>query len=187
MIPKFIIHMLSGGLDSVTLLHHMHDQGHKIHCLPFDYGQQHKQELLWATDHCRKLDVPWTTVTLPKLGGLTDESWIVPNRNAIMLSIAVNYAIRAGADTVTIGCNRDDEATFPDCRMAFLEMFNKTLLTAEIQVEVSAPFLTWPKSRIARLASDMGIKAHDFWSCYRGGEKPCGNCPACLKNKEVGL
>jgi 7-cyano-7-deazaguanine synthase len=98
-----------------------------------------------------------------------------------MLSIAANLAIQAGADTVTIGCNKDDAAAFPDCRMAFLQLFNTTLTTAEVRVEVCAPYLDQSKAWIARLASDMGVPANEVWTCYMGGEKPCGECPACKK------
>jgi 7-cyano-7-deazaguanine synthase len=112
--PKTIVHLLSGGLDSVTLLYELHSQGHMIHCLLFDYHQQHVQELIWAKHHCHRLGVMFTTQQLPHLGGLNDESWIVPNRNAIMLSMAVNMAVQIGADLVTIGCNADDANAFPE-------------------------------------------------------------------------
>lgn len=181
MIPKTIVHLLSGGLDSVTLLHDLKDQGHNVHCLLFDYKQKHAQELTFAKWHCHRRGILFTTIELPPLGGLNDECWIVPNRNAILLSLAANLAVKVGADTVTIGCNKEDEAGFPDCRMAFLQTFNTMLMTAEIHVEVCAPYLDWPKSKIARFASDMGITPDQIWTCYRGGAKPCGNCPACKK------
>ena len=179
MLPKTIVHLLSGGLDSVTLLHELHGRGHVIHCVLFDYKQQHVQELEFAKLHCRRLGVMFTTIELPTLGGLTEESWIVPNRNCIMLSLAVNLAIKAGAEAVTIGCNKDDEANFPDCRMAFIQTFNNMLTTAEVHVEVCAPYLNEPKWKIAGWAKEMGVT--DIWTCYRGGEKPCGECPACKK------
>ncbi len=117
---KTIMHLLSGGLDSVTMLYDLKSQGHSVHCLLFDYKQRHRQELEWAKHHAVRAGSMFTTMELPQLGGLTEQSWIVPNRNAIFLSVAVNMACQAGADTVTIGCNADDEEYFPDCRMAFL-------------------------------------------------------------------
>jgi len=183
MIPKTIIHLLSGGLDSVTMLYDLKQQGHSVHCLLFDYGQRHVQELTFAKLHCNRLGVLFTTMQLPALGGLNDEGWIVPNRNCIMLSLAVNLAVQAKADSVTIGCNKDDDAVFPDCRMAFLQLFNTMLTTAEISVEVCAPYLDKSKAWIGGLARELGVPAHEIWTCYRGGAKPCGECPACKKLK----
>jgi 7-cyano-7-deazaguanine synthase len=181
-IPKTIIHLLSGGLDSVTLLHDLKMQGHSVHCVMFDYKQRHVQELTFAKWHCHRLGVLFTTIDLPPLGGLTEESWIVPNRNAIMLSLAVNLAVKSGADTVTIGCNKEDEAGFPDCRMAFIKLFNTMLMTSEIRVEVCAPYLDKSKAWIARLASDLEIKLSEVWTCYQPTSTgPCGVCPACVK------
>lgn len=180
---KTIIHLLSGGLDSVTMLYDLKSKGHSIHCLLFDYRQRHKQELLWAKQHASKCGVLYTTMDLPDLGGLTEQSWIVPNRNAIFLSIAVNVASNAGADTVTIGCNADDAEYFPDCRKSFIESMNSSVKSAGYNVEICAPYLDLRKWMIGQLAQEMGVKPNEIWTCYHGGEKPCGNCPACQKLK----
>ena len=92
----------------MTMLYDLTNQGHNVHCLLFDYKQRHAQELQFAITHAAKCGVLWTRMELPQLGGLTEQSWIVPNRNAIFLSVAVNVACQAGADTVTIGCNKAD-------------------------------------------------------------------------------
>lgn len=181
MIPKTIIHLLSGGLDSVTLLYRLHEQGHKIHCALFDYKQQHAQELTFAKLHCHRLGLLFTTLELPALGGLTEGSWIVPNRNAVLLSMAVNLAVKANANTVTIGCNADDAEMFPDCRKPFLDAMNAAIKAAGYEVEICAPFLDWRKWKIGGLAQEIGIRTHEIWSCYVGGAKPCGQCPACQK------
>lgn len=183
-IPKFIIHLLSGGLDSVTMLYDLVGQGHQVHALLFDYQQRHVQELTFAKGHCHRMGIQFTTIDLPDLGGMKGEvdGWIVPNRNMIFLAIAVNVALKAGADTVTIGCNADDEAGFPDCRMAFIQAMNTTLITAENgRVEICAPYLNMHKWQIAAMAQSMGVPTNDIWTCYRGGVKPCGTCPACVK------
>lgn len=186
MMPKTIIHLLSGGLDSVTMLYDLKQQGHNVHCLLFNYGQKHVQELLFAKAHAGRMEVQYTTLNLPQLLGskLTDGSrdWVVPARNIILLSHAVNVAVAAGADTVTIGCNKDDEAGFPDCRMAFLQLFNTMLTTAEIGVEVCAPYLDWPKWKIAALSKRLKVPTNEIWTCYQPTESgPCGECPACKK------
>ncbi len=174
---------MSGGLDSTVMLYDLHRQGVKVHCALFDYHQRHVQELQWAMKHCLRLGVKYTTLSVPKLLGsqLTDDkgSVIVPNRNAIFLSLAVNVAVAAGAETVTFAANSNDEALFPDCRMAFVQAFNTMLRVAEIPVEVSAPYIDKSKAWIARRGADIGVKFDETWSCYRGGIRPCGECYAC--------
>lgn len=185
MIPTFVIHLLSGGLDSVTMLYDLHGQGCKVHCLLCDYKQKHVQELVFAKEHCHRLGVLFTTVELPQLGGLTKESWIVPNRNAILISLAVNLAIQAKADTVTIGCNADDAEMFPDCRREFLLAMNQAVRAAGYGIDILAPYLDKLKWEIGALAQEIGVPVNQIWSCYEGGEKPCGECPACLKLAEA--
>jgi len=181
MLPKTIIHLLSGGLDSTTMLYDLVGQGHRVHALLFDYRQRHKQELQWAITHAKRCDVLWSILDLPDLGGLTEQSWVVPNRNAVFLSAAVNVACKAGADTVTIGCNAEDAECFPDCRKAFLDAMNAAVTAAGYGVEICAPYLDWPKWKIGGLAREMGIRPNEIWTCYWGGAAPCGQCPACQK------
>lgn len=180
MIPKKIIHLLSGGLDSVTMLHkHVHD-GHLVHCVLVDYGQQHVKELGFAQRHAEMLGVQFTKLTIPRLGGLSEDNWNVPARNAILVSIACNIAIRSGSESVTIGCNRDDSEMFHDCRPEFIKSVSAACLSA-YGVEICAPFISLRKSEIADLARQMGVR--DVWWCYRGEEMPCGKCPSCRKMK----
>lgn len=181
MIPKFIIHLLSGGLDSVTMLYDLREQGHKVHCLLFDYGQPHRQELGFARMHCMSIGEPFSEIKLPPLGGLTDESWIVPNRNAVLISHAVSLAVRSNAGTVTIGCNADDAENFPDCRKAFLDAMNGAVRVAGYSVEICAPFLEVPKWQVVAKARILGVELWKTWTCYRGGDVPCGKCPSCEK------
>ena len=182
---KTIIHLLSGGLDSVTMLYDLKAQGHSVHALLFDYQQRHKQELLWAKQHASRLGVLFTTMDLPALGGLNEQSWIVPNRNAVFLSVAVNVAHSAGADTVTIGCNADDAENFPDCRKEFLDAMNAAVCAAGYDVEICAPYIDKRKWEIGDLARQFGIQKANVWTCYRGGSEPCGECPACQKLREA--
>lgn len=183
MTPKTIIHLLSGGLDSTTLLYDLCGEGHKVHCLLFDYKQRHVQELVFAKGHCHRLNVLFTTIQLPELGGLTDDSWIVPFRNPIMLSIAVNVAVHAKADEITIGCNKDDRDEFPDCRWEVFDAMNHAIKLSGYDVQIAAPYLELKKWQIADIAKTIGVPTHDIWTCYRGGDKPCGKCPACKKLK----
>ena len=164
------------------MLYDLQAQGHKLHCLLFDYKQRHAQELLWAKEHASRLGVLYTTMDLPQLGGLTEQSWIVPNRNAIFLSMAVNVACQAGADTVTIGCNAEDEAYFPDCREKFIKAMNEAVQAAGYDVEICAPYLHKSKAWIGGMARNLGVDSSKIWTCYQPqAGKPCGKCPACEK------
>lgn len=163
------------------MLYDLTAQGHKVHCLSFNYGQPHRSELYWAIQHATRCGVKRTMIQLPELGGLNEQSWVVPNRNAIFISLAVNLALQARADTVTLGCNADDAYDFPDCRKEFLDAMNDSVKAAGYSVEICAPYLDWPKWKIGGLAREMGIKAAEIWTCYRSTVKPCGECPACKK------
>lgn len=184
--PKFIILLLSGGLDSTVLLYWLLNKGFRVHCVLFDYGQRHQTELNYAKAHCRKTESLFTILSIPTLNGskLTDgsDSWVVPNRNAVMLSMAVNLAVVAKADSVAYACNADDQADFPDCRPKFLEAFNTASILAT-GIEVTAPFMDITKRQIVEIGRGLGVDMSETWSCYAGGNEPCGKCPACLKRE----
>lgn len=189
MIPNFVVHLLSGGLDSVVMLYDLVGEGSKVHCVLLDYEQRHIKELEFAKLHCARLKVEFTRIKLPQLRGslLTDGSntFVVPNRNAILLSLAVNIAVKAEAELVTFAANKDDEEVFPDCRSAFILAFNEMLKAAGLTVQVAAPYIDKSKAWIAALGSNIGVTLNDTWSCYQGGLQPCGICPACLKRQEA--
>ena len=190
MTPTTIVHLLSGGMDSVVMLYDLQaNKGNFIHCVLFDYKQQHVQELTWAKHHCVRLGVLFTTIEIPQLRGssLTDGNGgvVVPNRNAILLSLAVNVGVEVGAELITYACNKDDEAMFPDCRMAFVKAFNALLSESQINIEVCAPYMNKAKWEIADLGRQLGVNLDETWSCYKGGQSPCGECPACLKREEA--
>ena len=189
MIPKSVIHLLSGGMDSTVLLYDLIEQGCSVHAVLFNYGQKHSQELEWAKYHCHLTRTMFSTVDLPRLKGsiLTDGSGteVVPGRNLVFISAAVNLAASAGAECVTIGCNRDDAEMFPDCRKEFMHSTNQTLSSAEINIEVCAPYIAKRKWEIAAMAREMGIAIESTWSCYSGGLSPCGTCKACVLREEA--
>lgn len=188
MLPKFVIHLYSGGLDSTVLLYDLLAQDCRVHCLLFDYGQKHARELDFARLHTYQCGVEWTTVELPerlrgsKLTG-DGESWVVPFRNPIMLAMAVNLAVAAHADSITIGCNADDAEMFPDCRWATLDALNHAIKLSGYSVEICAPYVNMRKWEIGELGRKLGVAMEETWSCYGGGENPCGTCPACQKRE----
>jgi len=189
MIPKYIIHLLSGGLDSTVMLYDLQEQGCKIHCVLFDYKQRHAQELNWARHHCNRLGILFTTIDIPELRGseLTDGMGgvVVPNRNAVLLSLAVNVAVASNAELVTYGCNKDDAKMFPDCRSEFVKAYNEMLKAAEIDVQICVPYIEKSKWEIADIGRQLDVKFEETWSCYRGGIQPCGECVACVKRAEA--
>lgn len=183
---KSAVHLLSGGLDSVVMLYDLHSQDVSLRPLLFDYKQRHVQELQWAKHHCLRLGIIYTTIELPQLlaSSITDgkaSSPVVPNRNAIMLSIAVNFAVSLGFHTVTYACNEDDAEMFPDCRPEFLAAFNSMIKAAGCKVEVKAPYIDKPKWWIAGMGRELAVALNETWSCYVGGVEPCGRCLACRK------
>lgn len=190
MIPTNIVLLLSGGLDSVTLLHDLVYQNCNVHCLPFNYGQTHAKELRLAKEHCKSLGVPWTEVELYRVRNLfqrcalTDgksDTPIVPNRNAVMLHIAAALAQSNDAELVAYACNKDDAVVFPDCRPEFVEAMNRTLKIAEVHVEIVAPYITLTKREIVQRAKQLNVPIEKTWSCYKGTPEPCGECDACRK------
>ncbi len=188
-LPKTIVHLLSGGIDSVVMLYDLREQGHEVHCVLFDYKQRHVQELQWAKTHCNRLKVPYTTLDIPELAGsmLTDGRGdvVVPNRNAIFLSLAVNVAVASNAEAVTFAANKDDEEIFPDCRLDFVDAMNAAVRKAGYKVEICAPYIDTPKWQIVSKGEDMGIDFNETWSCYEGGLKPCEKCLACTTRKSA--
>tara|TARA_R110000868_G_scaffold302679_2_gene563231 strand:- start:5918 stop:6469 length:552 start_codon:yes stop_codon:yes gene_type:complete len=176
-----VIHLLSGGLDSVTMLYELNENHKKIHALLINYNQKHQKELYYAKQHCENLEIDYTEMEIPALNGLTEGKWIVPNRNAIFISLAVNVAAQMGYDTITIGCNADDNESFPDCRAEFIDSMNEAIKSAGYKIIVCAPYLTSKKSEIMKAAKRHGLTKKDIWTCYRGEQKPCGKCPACKK------
>lgn len=191
MIIKPVIHLLSGGLDSTVLLYDLHDQGCPIHCLLFDYGQTHIQELDYARRHCQSLAVLFTVIELHRIKGLfarsilTDGggSNVVPNRNAVMLNIAASIAAGQNVQTVTIGCNWDDRIHFHDCHPTFFEQLNKCLVSANVDVEICTPYIHFTKRMIVDKAKAYKWPYQDTLSCYAGNN--CGKCVACQQRKDA--
>ena len=181
---------MSGGIDSTVLLYEHLRNGDSVHCVLFHYGQTHYKELDFARRTCRKLEVPWTEVELSHVFGKSalidgDGSLVVPNRNAVMLNIAVAIAVKAGAQLVTYACNREDRKEFPDCRPSFLAALNETLKASETPVEVCAPYSPMSKRDIVKRGREMAVPFDETWSCYKGWTEPCGTCPACILRQEA--
>ncbi len=200
--------IVSGGLDSTTLLYWVLKQGYEPHVLSFDYGQRHKKELEYARRTCEKLGVNHKVVDLRSIrellqgSALTSESikvpeehythegqkiTIVPNRNAIMLNIAIGYAVSIGSDKVFYAAHYNDRAIYPDCRWEFVQSMNITakLANDNPRLEIVAPFVHTTKAEIVKIGSELGVPFEDTWSCYNGNEKACGVCGTCRERIEA--
>ena len=176
--------------------------------LSCDYGQRHRVELEYAARSARSLGVPHDVVDLTSAtallagsaltdatvdvpdGHYTDESMkatIVPNRNAIMLSIAVGAAVASGAEAAACAMHAGDHPIYPDCRPEFVAAFEAMSRVANDapDFQVLAPFIEWSKADIVRRGKELGVPFEDTWSCYRGGDRHCGTCGTCVERREA--
>lgn len=214
------VSLLSGGLDSATLLYQLQADGYQVHALSFNYGQRHSRELEFAQRLAAEANVEHQVIWLgyqegtegfieslaPLLKGssLTDSSvavphghyaedsmkqTVVPNRNAIMLSIAYGVAVADGADLVAFAAHAGDHAIYPDCRPDFVEALGHALSIgnewANPRPELAAPFIHMSKAQIADLATDLELPIELTWSCYEGGDIHCGRCGTCVERQEA--
>ena len=199
--------LLSGGLDSTTALYAARRDGKEPLCLTVSYGQLHEKEILSArriADALKlehwiiPLSLPWggsvltdPQIALPKGRNELEMSreipaTYVPARNSIFLSLAASLAETKGADSIYFGANALDYSGYPDCRPAFIEAF-EALLARGTQagsegkkIRIAAPLLKLSKGEIVKLASELGVPFEWTWSCYEGGEFPCGECDSCI-------
>lgn len=178
----------------MTLLYDLVNQKCNVHCVLFNYGQTHGKELHFAKQHCKALNVLWTEVELYRVRNLfqrcalTDgesDTPIVPNRNAVMLSIASALAQSNGAELVAYACNKDDAQVFPDCRPEFVAAMNSALKAAEVPVEIVTPYIELTKLQIVQRARELNVPIERTWSCYKGTPEPCGECLACKVRHEA--
>lgn len=205
------VSVVSGGLDSVTLAHLLAAEGHEQILLSFHYGQRHAVELRFAERAAQRLGVPHRVLDMAPLGGLlrgsalTDaavdvpdghyaaesmKSTVVPNRNAIFLSIAAGLAVAEEAQAVAYAAHGGDHFIYPDCRPPFVEAFeHATRLAnegfAHPQFEILAPFLDASKADIVSRGAALGVPFEETWSCYRGDELHCGRCGTCVERREA--
>jgi 7-cyano-7-deazaguanine synthase len=209
--PEHAVVIASGGLDSTVLAYWLAARHCRLTLVSFDYGQRHRIELDHAAEIARLLDSPHRIIDLTSLGALltgsaltdasvavpdghyTDESMaatVVPNRNAIMLDIAVAVAIAVGADAVAFGAHAGDHTIYPDCRPEFVERFARSVQAANEGLlvpgfQVLAPFLTLTKTDIVRVGEALEVPFARTWSCYRGQAVHCGSCGTCTERQEA--
>lgn len=198
----------SGGLDSVTLAYKCAREGGLSCLISFDYGQRHKKELDFATLAAQRLNIPHSTIDIASIGAqlsgsaLTDslevpdghyaeESMkitVVPNRNAIMLSIAYGIASAQKTDRVAAAFHGGDHFIYPDCRPPFVAAFEamqRYALEGLSDISLYTPFLTMTKAQIVAEGAALGVPFSETWSCYKGGTQHCGRCGTCVERREA--
>ena len=202
---KDTVIILSGGMDSVTLLY---DQQERIAlAVSFDYGSKHNaREIPFARLHCERLGIRHITIPLDFMtkyfqssllkggeeipeGHYADEnmrSTVVPFRNGIMLSIAVGIAESNGLQFVMMANHAGDHTIYPDCTPQFVDAFDMTAQAGTfVKVGLLSPYTNLTKGDIARRGKELGIDYAETWSCYKGGELHCGKCGTCVERREA--
>jgi len=198
--------ILSGGMDSTTLLYDIVSQGYEAYALSFNYNQKHKKELDCAKATCNKLNIPHKILDLAVLNEVAPSSLtrddreipeghyasdnmkqtIVPNRNMVMLSIATAYAIGIGAEKLFYGAHAGDHTIYEDCRPEFVESLKQAIKLCDANPpELLAPYSTIDKGDIAIIGKELEVDYSLTWTCYKGAEKACGKCGACQERLEA--
>lgn len=216
---KKAIVLLSGGLDSTTALYLAKDQGFdELYALTFEYGQKHGKELQCAGTVARTAGVKehrvvklllnqWNGCALTdpaleiedgKLSRQDIPATYVPARNMVFLSVAASWADALEITDIFIGVSEVDYSGYVDCRNEFIRSMEATVnlgtvLGAEKKrhITLHAPFMNLSKADEIRLGVRLGVDYAQTWSCYRGGQHPCGRCDSCLLRakafKEAGI
>lgn len=205
MAEKKSLIIVSGGMDSVTLLHDRKEQ--IAFAVTFDYGSNHnKREAEYAAYHCQQLGIEHIVIPLAFIkeyfkssllegadavpeGHYQDEnmkSTVVPFRNGIMLAIACGLAESRDLKAVLIANHAGDHAIYPDCRATFISSMSEAMAYGTYRnVTIEAPYTGISKTDIAKIGKQLGIDYSKTYSCYKGGEKHCGKCGTCVERKEA--
>ena len=203
---KKAIVLFSGGLDSTTCLYWALAQGYTCETLTVTYGQKHAREVraareiaekLGVKQHFVTLDLPWLASSslvnkeqqipeheLAEISNGQIPSTYVPGRNLMFLSIAASLLDAMDGDAIVAGPNAIDFSGYPDCTPQFFTAAGRainlgTKCGVTKGVEVLAPLMDLSKTDIVKLGVKLGVPFELTWSCYNGGEKPCGHCDSC--------
>lgn len=203
------IALLSGGLDSTVLIAYLDDRGDDVDAVSILYGQRHRCELDAAASVAMHYGIRHDVIDIRSVGALlggsaltedgipvpdghyAEESMratVVPNRNAIMLTIAAGVAVARGAQTVTTAVHAGDHFIYPDCRPEFITALDVAVRTGTDgfgNVGIDAPFNSLGKHDICSLGDQLGAPLHLSWSCYKGGTEHCGTCGTCVERIEA--
>ncbi len=204
---KKAIVLLSGGLDSTTALYQAKSEGYEVYALTFLYGQKHDKELECAKNIAIKagakahkiINIPlnsWDGCSLTDTKMEIEDGDInrtdipdtyVPARNMVFLSIAASYADAMEITDIFIGVSEVDYSGYIDCRETFIKAMENAINEGTVlgveqgkHITIHAPFMHMTKADEIKLGVSLGVDYGDTWSCYRGGDEPCGTCDSCL-------
>lgn len=200
--------LLSGGLDSTTLLYLLKKEYTEVKAVTINYGQRHNKEILAAGKTCLELRVDWILLNFNDLkkvmrgSALTDNievpegsynsmtmiQTVVPNRNMIFLSIAAAYALSSKYDAIAYAAHSGDHTIYPDCREPFFKSCEQTINIGNAwnkPVKILAPFVNLSKADILKVGVTLGVDYSKTWTCYKGDLKPCSKCGACIERAEA--
>jgi 7-cyano-7-deazaguanine synthase len=187
-------------MDSTVCLLLAREKGREVTSVGIDYGQQAREELIYAERLCTMLEVPRKVLTVrwdkplrripvdrsPQEMSQDISTAFLPGRNALFLVLGCAEAAGIGASEVWIGINSVDYSGYPDCREEFVDVFRRMIdLAIPGAPKIITPLLSMAKPEIAREAKRFGLQELDTWSCYRpvrrGSEsEPCGRCDGCV-------
>jgi len=203
--------IFSGGLDSTVLCYKAVADGFDVNAITILYGQRHIKEVKGARKTAKLLGfnhivvdlnninellqgsaLTDSTVEVPEVPETTEhfetlKSTVVPNRNAIFLSVAIGFSESIKANQIFFGAHHSDRGVYPDCRKEFVKAFEtaERLAIDNPELSISAPFVEMDKSEIVTLGKKLGVPFENTWTCYVGGELHCGVCSACNERKRA--
>lgn len=201
--------LLSGGLDSTALAaaYVARHGSLALDAVGVDYGQRHARELDAAANVARALSIRFDVIDLRAVGAMLSSALtgngpvphghyaddnmratVVPNRNAILLNVAVGIAASRGHGAVLTAVHAGDHPVYPDCRPEFVAAASlaATKGTEGIgDVHITAPFVHMTKARVVATGAAVGAPFDLTWSCYEGGERHCGRCGTCVERAEA--
>jgi 7-cyano-7-deazaguanine synthase len=202
--------IVSGGMDSVTLLHYLvKERGLETAVITFLYGQKHAKEVELAREQARLLGCGehvvldlgvlrplFTTsalvaddIAIPTIADVTGDpqpATYVPNRNMIFLALAAAYAESHEVNIVYYGAQSHDMYGYWDTTPEFLAQLNQVYgLNRKTPIQIEAPFVHYSKTDILRKGLELGVDYGRTWSCYEGQAAACGQCPTCAERLQA--
>ncbi len=213
-LKKKAVILLSGGMDSATVLAYAKEQGYDCHALSFRYGQRHRSELdaasrlakqMYARHEIIDLDLSRfggsaltdDAIDVPEYEARSDQSVIpvtyVPARNTVFLSVALAWAEVLGAHDIFIGVNAVDYSGYPDCRPEFIQAFEnmanlatRDAVEGDIKLTIHTPLIDLSKAEIIQLGHKLGVDYSQTITCYQADQsgRACGHCDACALRKQ---